>query len=90
MALAEMIAKRGNLTLPLKSHGYLLAIIEGYGSKAEARREQQGEDRKAGRTPVSAQTPVRAEPVEAPKPRGKMPATVKAALTKGGSNDGNS
>ena len=52
MAMDEMIAKRDNLTLPLKSHGYLLTIIEGYSLKAEQRKEQQHEDRLAGRTPV--------------------------------------
>jgi hypothetical protein len=52
MALDEMLSKRDNLTLPLKSHGYLLAIIEGYNLKAEQRKEQQHEDRLAGRTPV--------------------------------------
>ena len=99
MALAEMIAKRDNLTLPLKSHGYLLTIIEGYGNKAEARQEQQGEDRKAGRTPVGAR-PAR-EPNESraghaptpPKPRTRMPADVLAAIGKSkptGGNDGNS
>lgn len=94
MALAEMLAKRdgGALTLPLKSHGYLLAIIEGYNLKAEARQEQQVEDRKAGRTPVGVAHVGRATPDVAgetrpTKPRGQMPATVKAALNKGGSND---
>jgi|GEM_PF-596881 len=52
MALEEMLAKRDKLTLPLKGHGYLLAIIEGYSNKAEAQAEQKNEDRKAGRTPV--------------------------------------
>ena len=54
MGIDEMLAKRaaGALTLPLKSHGYLLAVIEGYSLKAEQRKEQQHEDRLAGRTPV--------------------------------------
>lgn len=92
MALTEMIAKRDNLTLPLKSHGYLLAIIEGYGQKAEGKQEAQTEARKGGATPVgehaSHATPMalRSEP----KPRTQMPADVKSALKKGGSNDGNS
>jgi len=51
-ALQEMLDKRDQLTLPLKSHGYLLAIIEGYSNKAEAQAEQQHEDRKAGRTQI--------------------------------------
>lgn len=82
MALNEMIAKRDNLTLPLKSHGYLLAIIEGYGQKADSKQEAQTEAQRAGRTPVGAQIPVRAEPVAAPKPRGEIPASVKEELKK--------
>lgn len=96
-ALEEMLAKRDNLTLPLKSHGYLLAIIEGYGQKAEGKQEAQQEDRKAGRTPVGGQIPPSppltkggAQSAGDLKPRGRMPSTVKAALTKGGSNDGHS
>lgn len=87
MALEEMIAKRDKLTLPLKSHGYLLTIIEGYSNKAEAKQEQMREDSKAGRTPGGVQTSVRAEPVEVPKPRTQMPASVKAALKKEGADD---
>ena len=46
-ALDEILARRdeGKLTLPLKSHGYLLEIIAGYANKAEgvgeAKREQE-------------------------------------------------
>ena len=85
MALTEMIAKRDNLTLPLKSHGYLLAIIEGYSLKAEARQEGQHEDRKAGRTPTAAPAAFQKNKAvlgAKDKPRGQMPATVKAALTR--------
>lgn len=81
MALEEMVNKRDKLTLPLKGHGYLLAIIAGYGDKAEAKQEAQKEDHKAGRTPTGGTShPVRTEPVEVQKPRTTMPATVKAAL----------
>jgi hypothetical protein len=45
-AIEEMLAKRDQLTLPLKSHGYLLTIIAGYADKAEAKQEQQKEERK--------------------------------------------
>ena len=42
--LDEMVQKRDRLTLPLKSHGYLLEILVGYADKAEgaveAKREQ--------------------------------------------------
>lgn len=44
-ALDEIIAKRdeGKLTLPLKSHGYLLEIITGQANKAEAAAETRKE-----------------------------------------------
>lgn len=89
MALTEMIAKRDNLTLPLKSHGYLLAIIEGYGQKAEGKQEGQRENHLAGRTPAAtpAAFKINTDVLGKEKPHGKMPATVKAALKKGGSND---
>lgn len=86
-ALDDILAKRDKLTLPLKSHGYLLAIIEGYGQKAEGKLEAQQEDRKAGRSPVGAQRPSAPVAKQEVKPRGQMPQTVKAALRKGGSND---
>lgn len=54
-AMNEMLAKRDALTLPLKSHGYLLAIIEGYSSKIESKKEAQVEASRAGRTHVGEQ-----------------------------------
>lgn len=53
MAMGEMLAKRDTLTLPLKGHGYLLAIIEGYSLKAEAKTETHTEARRGGTTPVA-------------------------------------
>jgi hypothetical protein len=48
-ALDEMLERRASLTLPLKSHGYLLEILAGQASQAEARQEAQTEtDRRAG------------------------------------------
>ena len=46
-ALEEIISKREKLTLPLKSHGYLLEIIVGYSSKAEAAAENLREQSRA-------------------------------------------
>lgn len=91
MGLNEILAKRDNLTLPLKSHGYLLTIIAGYSEKAEAKKEAQIEASRGGRTQVGGAAPAAAPvtPTEAPKPRKPMPASVKAAITNGGSNDGN-
>ena len=92
MAMDDMLAKRDTLTLPLKSHGYLLTIIEGYGLKADQRREQQHEDKLAGRTPVggvSHHTPspdVKPVLIEVSQPRSVMPQSVKEILksTRGG------
>lgn len=91
MALGEMLAKRDTLTLPLKSHGYLLAIIAGYSEKVEAKKEAQTEAQRRGHTPVGGGVPAAAPgtPNEAPKPRKPMPVSVKQALTKGGTNDAN-
>lgn len=97
-ALEEMICKRDKLTLPLKNHGYLLAIIEGYNLKAEQKTESQREDRLAGRTPVGSQIPpspplqkgggggIFAKVGADLKPRTEMPAHVKAAIKKGESD----
>lgn len=84
MALEEMLAKRdnGTLTLPLKSHGYLLAIIEGYGNKAEAKQEAQQEDRKSGRTPVCGNAMPVVKKQEVAKPKSEMPQSVKDAIRK--------
>lgn len=43
-ALDEMFTKRERLTLPLKSHGYLLEIIAGLAEKSEAAGERQAEN----------------------------------------------
>jgi len=92
MALEEIVTKRDRLTLPLKSHGYLLEIIAGYSNKAEARQESQTEARRGGHTPIGAtQLPTppagRGDGGEgAPKPRRPMPASVKQALKKGGTD----
>ena len=91
MALTEMLAKLDALTLPLKSHGYLLTIIAGFSEKAEAKKEAQIEAHRGGRTQVGGVVPAPAqpEPTAPAAPRKPMPAAVKQALTKGGSNDGN-
>lgn len=47
IALEDMLTRRDKLTLPLKSHGYLMEIIAGLSDKAEARKEVKDEqDRK--------------------------------------------
>ena len=92
MALTEMVAKRDGLTLPLKSHGYLLAIIAGYSEKADARAEAKGEVHKRGITPVGGQQSPSVDQVLGPRKsvkRGELPADVKNKLSqfkKGGSH----
>lgn len=93
-AIEEMLAKRDKLTLPLKGHGYLLAVIEGYSNKAEAKVEQREEDRKAGRTQIGGlYQPPAPSPQPSPggrggKSRATMPPEVAAALKKLKTNRG--
>lgn len=42
-AMDSMVAGRDKLTLPLKSHGYLLEIIAGFAEKTAAKAERQSE-----------------------------------------------
>ncbi len=82
-ALNEMLAKRDALTLPLKSHGYLLAIIEGYSSKAESKQEASTEAKRGGHTQVGSAVLKSVDQVLGPtkeKPRSEMPASVKEVL----------
>lgn len=46
-AFEEMLAKRDKLTLPIKSHGYLLEVIAGYANKGEAKAETKQEQKRA-------------------------------------------
>ena len=81
-AIEHMLDHRDRLTLPLKSHGYLIEVLIGAVEQAEARAEARQEDRRAGRTPVGgvAQPPA-AVPVKKPevKPRAN-PETIARAL----------
>ena len=45
--LEEIVSKRDRLTLPLRSHGYLLEIIAGHADKAAASAETQREQERA-------------------------------------------
>lgn len=64
-ALNEMINKRESLTLPLKSHGYLLTIIAGYADKQEAKTEKTTEQtRSRGEFFTAEKTVKRAAPVK--------------------------
>lgn len=79
-ALEEMIARRdsGALKLPLKSHGYLTAIVVGLSSKAAAAAERHTEAQRAGHAgagtaPARMQSMTVAEPVT----RGAIPEHVR-------------
>lgn len=50
-AIAQMVASRDKLKLPLKSHGYLLEILTGDAGKAEAAEETQREQQRRDRSP---------------------------------------
>lgn len=68
-AIDSILAQRDRLTLPLKSHGYLLEIIAGAANKTEAAAEAKREAGRAGHTPVGG-TPPPTEPATEPdKPR---------------------
>lgn len=52
-AFETMLQSRDKLTLPLKSHGYLLEILAGFANKAEGKAEQKSEQgRKYGEVAV--------------------------------------
>lgn len=80
-ALDEILARRdeGKLTLPLKSHGYLLEIIAGQSNKAEAAAETRKESGARGATPVGNHV---SHQTFAPQlvPLRSSPETAKAAL----------
>lgn len=82
-ALDEILSKRDKLTLPLKSHGYLLEILAGYANKAEAKDEAKIEaDRKN-------QYHRPHQPSEGPK-RARMPDEIRTQLkqlAKGGQSE---
>lgn len=85
MGMDDMLAKRDKLTLPLKGHGYLLTIIEGYNLKAESKQETQREDSRSGRTGVTS--PAAHQRNDAvlstpDRPRSVMPESVKAFTRK--------
>lgn len=93
-AIETMMANRAALTLPLKSHGYLISIIAGYAEKVEAKAEKQAEQgRKYGEVVTTghdgashlALTLGHARTVDmvaAKTPRKAMPAEVKKTLRK--------
>jgi hypothetical protein len=87
-AIDSILASRDRLTLPLKSHGYLLEIIIGQIHKAEQAAETKREAGRAGHTPTGGNAP-RPEPAPEPEtPRASRETIAKTlaaakAITKG-------
>ncbi len=81
-AIEHMLDHRDRLTLPLKSHGYLIEVLIGAIEQAEARAEARQEDRRAGRTPIGGVAAKAEKKPEAPaqKPARARPETIARAL----------
>lgn len=81
-AIEHMLDHRERLSLPLKSHGYLLEVLVGAVNSAEARQEAAREDRRAGRTRVGGQVPANPAPTppEPPEPPRANPETIAKTL----------
>lgn len=80
-AIEHMLDHRDRLTLPLKSHGYLIEVLIGAIEQQEARAEARQEDRRAGRTPVGGVAPKPdATPMEKPEAPRASPETIARAL----------
>lgn len=83
LAIETVLASRGNLQLPLKGHGYLLAVLTGTAEKLESRIEQQKENQRMG---IAGTGSHRQEVVQgvtklaAPVPKQPMPSHVREAL----------
>lgn len=88
-AFESMLAGRDKLTLPLKSHGYLLEIISGFANKAEAKAEAKHEQgRKYGDIKSSEPKPVVA-PAAAKKSLKPVNLTNTLKKLNGETRDGN-
>ncbi|QNT25344.1 hypothetical protein [Ralstonia solanacearum] len=81
MALEEMAARRdkGQLKLPLKSHGYLHAVVVGLADKAAASDERKTEAQRAGHAGAGT-APARRQPVTVAETRRPMPSDVRKTL----------
>lgn len=96
VAIDEILARRdeGKLTLPLKSHGYLLEIIAGQAGKIEAAAENRKEAGARGVTPVGAhashsnfKTPKKAEKSSPESAKAGMEKVKQALKPKGEIHD---
>lgn len=80
-AIDHILASRDRLTLPLKSHGYLLEIIIGQIHKAEMAAETKREAGRAGHTPTGGSAPRPVPEPEPEKPRASKETIAKTLAT---------
>ena len=88
-AIETVLAQREKLTLPMKSHGYLLEIIAGYANKASGQAERANEQGRKYGEYHTADKPAARNPVVAPaarKPKSTPPADWRAKVKKGASD----
>jgi hypothetical protein len=77
-ALEEIVAKKTNLTLPLKSHGYLYQMLVAATDKVEARQETRVEERRQFASLVPGQVSV--ERNETGPVRAAIPEAARVAM----------
>lgn len=86
LAIEQMLAQREKLSLPLKTHGYLLEIIAGLSAKAQTAGEQRRESTLRGETPFRSATPSSPHPSPLPPKREREerahPETIAAEIAK--------
>lgn len=87
LAIEAVLAQRGDLQLPLKSHGYLLSVLCGMAEKAESQAETRTEQQRAGHAGAGShrsQTSTVGVPAAiqaiAGQPRTAMPAAARQHL----------
>lgn len=83
LAIETVLASRGNLQLPLKSHGYLLQVLIGTSEKLEARIEQAREAQRQGIAGTGSHRQEVAQgftKLEVSVPKQPMPESVRQAL----------
>lgn len=79
-AITNMVSNKAALTLPLKTHGYLISIIAGYADKSAAVAEKQSEQgRKYGAVVSAAHVAVSHKSVKA-KEKTMMPDSVRQTI----------
>lgn len=85
-AIETVLAQREKLTLPMKSHGYLLEIIAGYANKASGQAERANEQGRKYGEYHTAEKPAARNIVVAPatrKPKSTPPPDWRAPVKKG-------